>query len=256
LENLGVNFVALGGLFACCSDINSVTGDAEASDKGARELMAGFAAFRPKKVLLGCSTCVYRLNKIFGNFISQPYDMIGLTQFLAEKIDQLKFKRLIKKRVTYQDACKLGRGMGDWESPRALIQAIPGIEFVEGQHAKDNTICCGGVSQITRYKYTKHMNYRRMEEVKALKADAVVTLDLGCHLALGHLENKYGIEVINLWNLLGEALGFDYEDKLKKYRLYEDAEKVMAEAKPNLEESHYDLDEVRRFWLKLMEAGF
>jgi Fe-S oxidoreductase len=182
--------------------------------------------------------------------------MIGLAKFLAERIDELKFKRRIEKRVTYQDSCKLGRGMGDWESPRVLLRAIPGIEFVEGKGVKEENICCGGVAQVCRHSVTKHMNYERMEEAKDLKVDAVVTLDLGCHLALGHLEKKYGIEIINLWNLLGEGMGLDYEDKLKRYRLYDDAERVMAEARPYVEESHYELDQVKQFWVMLMEAGF
>jgi len=256
LNSLGVNFVTLGGMFACCSDVNSVTGDADASDKGAKALMAGFAAFKPQRVLLGCTTCVYRLNKLFSPFIPHSYEMVGLTQFLANRVNQLKFKRSIKKRVTYQDACKLGRGMGDWESPRALIRAIPGIRLVEGENIKEKNICCGGVAQICRYNVTKQMNFKRMEDAKVLEADAVVELDLGCHLALSHLENKYGIEVINIWNLLSEALGFDYEDKLKKYRLYEDADKVMAEAAPYLKESHYNPGEVRHFWEHLMSVGF
>ena len=256
LESLSVDFVPLGGMYACCSDMNSVTGDAEASDKGAKKLMAGFAAFRPKQVVLECSTCVYRLNKYFGSFTSQPYEMIGLSRFLAERVDKLKFKRSIKKRVTFQDSCKLGRGMCDWDTPRALIKAIPGIEYVEGKHVRDDTICCGGVAMVCRYNVTKNLNHKRMEEAKALKVDAVITMDLGCHLGLSNLENEYGIEVINLYNLLGEAMGLDSEDKLKKYRLYKDVERVMADARPYLKESHYDLDEVKRFWLQLMAVGF
>lgn len=256
LESMNVNFVTLGGLIACCSDINSVTGDAQASEAGARNLLAAFEAFRPKKVVLGCATCVYRLNKIFSQFIAHSYELVGLAQFLSQNLDRLKFKKPIKKKVTYQDVCKLGRGMGDWESPRQLLKAVPGTQFVEMRHIKENTICCGGVAQICSYKYTKHMNYKRMEEALQVGADTLITLDLGCHLALSRLENKYGIEIANLWNFLGEALGFEYQDNLKRYRLYEDVDKVMAEAKVHLERSRHNCQEVRHFWSDLMAAGF
>ncbi len=256
LKAMGADFISLGGMIACCSDVNSVTGNERESDKGARELMAAFAAFQPKQVLLGCNTCVYRLNKIFADFIEHDYDMIGMTEFVANNLDKITFKNEIKKRVTYQDVCKLGRGFGDWETPRRILRAIPGIDFVEMASTCENTLCCGGVAQICEHETTEHLNHDRMKEAQDVGAEAIVTIDLGCHLALAGIEETYGIEVINIWNLLAEAMGFEHEDKLKKFRQYRDTDRVLAEAGPVIVQGKFSEEEVREFWEMLRHADF
>ncbi len=87
------------------------------------------------------------------NAIKNEYPRLGInfpvkhyTQFLAERLDQLKplLKNEIKARVTYHDPCYLGRVNGVFNEPRILIQAVPGVELVEMPHKLENSLCCGG----------------------------------------------------------------------------------------------------------------
>ncbi|MDI6769668.1 MAG: (Fe-S)-binding protein [Anaerolineales bacterium] len=74
------------------------------------------------------------------------YPIRHYTEFLAERIDQLKpmLKHEVKARVAYHDPCYLGRANEIFDQPRALLEAIPGVELVEMEHNRKNSLCCGG----------------------------------------------------------------------------------------------------------------
>jgi dimethylglycine catabolism B len=68
------------------------------------------------------------------------------TEFLADRLDQLKplLKHEVKAKVAYHDPCYLGRANGIYDQPRAILQAIPGVDLVEMSHNHKNSLCCGG----------------------------------------------------------------------------------------------------------------
>jgi len=87
------------------------------------------------------------------------------------------------RRVTYHDSCHLLRGLGEAETPRRLIRAA-GFELVELPGAEE---CCGfgGSFAVRLPEISGAMLRRKLEQVRATGAEAVVACDAGCLLQIG-----------------------------------------------------------------------
>ena len=115
-------------------------------------------------------------------------------QLLAQHLEALK-PRLTKKldlKVAYHDNCCLGRGMGCYDEPRALLAAIPGVTLVEMAHNRANSLCCGGggggmwLDTYFKSKGMERLSERRVKEAAAAGADV---LAIACPYELSRFED-------------------------------------------------------------------
>lgn len=71
-------------------------------------------------------------------------DVVHHSVFLLELLElgKLTVKTPLARRVTYHDACALGRYNGIFEEPRELLTRL-GLEIAEMPRNRDNSFCCG-----------------------------------------------------------------------------------------------------------------
>jgi Fe-S oxidoreductase len=65
-----------------------------------------------------------------------------LQQFLDAGKLELGGDVFSESTITYHDPCYLGRGNGEYDAPRAILNAIPSIK-VEMKDNKSHSLCCG-----------------------------------------------------------------------------------------------------------------
>ena len=115
-------------------------------------------------------------------------------QFLAQRLEELKpkLKKKLEYAVAYHDNCCLGRGMGCYDEPRALLGAIPGVKLVEMAHNRENSLCCGGggggmwLDTYYKSKEMERLSERRVREAVAAGANV---LAVACPYELSRFED-------------------------------------------------------------------
>ena len=167
----------------CCGSLHSHNGEMDTAKALARANIdvfqnydfdalvidsAGCGAFMKEYGILLADEPLYREKAL-----ALSNKVKDISEFLAS-IDLIPPKRPMHKQVTYHDACHLVHTQKISKEPRALLQSIPGIEFVE---LPESTWCCGsaGIYNILQFDDSMNMLERKMNNIAATNAEIVVT---------------------------------------------------------------------------------
>jgi Fe-S oxidoreductase len=145
LNALGVDFGILGPEESSDGDSQRLAGERGLFEMLAEKNGMAFGKYEFNEII---TTDPHAYNAIKNEYpgLDISYPIRHYTEFLAERLDLLKplLKREVKAKVAYHDPCYLGRANGIFDQPRAILQAIPGLELVEMSHNHMNSLCCGG----------------------------------------------------------------------------------------------------------------
>ena len=133
-----------------------------------------------------------------------------ITEYLA-KLGIKPPERKLTGRFTYQDPCHLAHGQRVRIEPRELLKTL-GADLVEMRNAD---ICCGsaGTYNVTQNEIAMKLLDQKMNSIKGVKPDTIVTANVGCLLQLraGVARSGMKAEVKHLVELLDEA--YSLKDK-------------------------------------------
>lgn len=112
----------------------------------------------------------------------------------------------VPMRVTYHDPCHTIHGQRIWKEPRQILAQIPGVKVVELQEAD---WCCGsaGTYNLIQPEMAGRLQKRKIDNIVATSADAVVTANPGCIIQIvqGLKARGSPIPVLHLVELLDRA---------------------------------------------------
>ncbi len=224
LNKLGIKFTMLGEDEICCGSALIRTGQYFINDTAkinAQQNIDNIKAKGAKIVINACSGC-YRASLIdWPRLTGQelPFKVMHITQFLQELIEkgEIEWKKSIDKKVTYHDPCHLGRHVGVFDPPRAVLNAIPGIELIEMERVEDNQRCCGAGGGVKAGipDLALGVASTRVEDALATKAEVLSSACPFCKRNLSDGRDAIGakeLEVEDIVVLAAEAMGIDLSD--------------------------------------------
>ncbi len=246
LDALGVSYQVMGGPGDCCGVIQFRTGDFDASGRIAYGTTDRFAATGAAKVLAWCPTCTIQLGENVlpgrtGDSAAPGYDLEAFVVYLASQLDRLRplMRMPVNKRVGLHEHPGVP---GVCESAIKLLQAIPGLTYIELEQPQAGYMC-NTLQPLPAFKREVHRTI--LEAAAAAKVDALAGVYHACHRELCSHETDWPFEVVNFLELVGESMGIKREDTFKRLKKMQDADAILADVMDLVEQHGLDLDEVR-----------
>ncbi|HHH27341.1 MAG TPA: (Fe-S)-binding protein, partial [Polyangiaceae bacterium] len=133
-----------------------------------------------------------------------PSGVVPLVDLVYARLDRIPALALEERRLRYHDPCQLGRGLGRYDEPRAILARITGRVPDEFQRRREAGECSGGGGLLpqTRPKTSRNMADARLNEHRELGGGKVVT---ACGESLRRFRSR-GEDALDLWTLVAEAL--------------------------------------------------
>ncbi len=214
LHKANVSFAILGSEESCTGDPAKRAGNEFLFQMMAMQNIEVMNAYEVKKIVTGCPHCFNTLKNEYpalgGNFEVMHHTQLIQTLMAEGKltVEGGVFKG---KKITFHDPCYLGRGNGEYEAPRDLIQKLD-AELVEMKRCKTNGLCCGaGGAQMFKEaeKGNKEVNIERTEDALAIQPNVIATGCPFCNTMMTdgvkHFEQEHVIAVKDIAELIAEA---------------------------------------------------
>jgi len=182
LNHLGITPVVM-PQERCCGHDLLWSGDTKNFKKLAEINIDEIKKTGAKKIIFSCPEG-YRTFKLdYPKYCGVDFEVQHISEVLDQALEdgKLKFKEL-KKKITYQDPCRLGRHLGIYSAPRKVMKAIPGIELIEMPRSGQRAVCCGVSAWVNCSFYSKQIQMMRLKEAKNTGADLLVLACPKCEI--------------------------------------------------------------------------
>ncbi len=208
LTKIGIDFIVLDDLKCCGSPILNA-GNNSLYRKILKENFDMLRNSYVTRIITGCPACYKNFAKEYKDEIGQEWniEVYHASQIVYEamKAGKLKLKKL-DISITYHDPCHLGRHMGVYDEPRAIIKQITD-DFKEMEMHGDFSFCCGGGGGVasTIPDKANTIAKERVSQALETKQEYLVT---ACPMCDMHLDKSSGekIQVMELSELIVKAI--------------------------------------------------
>ena len=144
LDKAGVKFAILGNQEGNSGDTARRMGNEYLFQELCMQNIETFQSYNVRKIV---TTDPHAFNTFKNEYpeFGLKAEVFHHTQLLADLLKEGKLKptKKVDEKIAYHDSCYIGRYNDIYESPRDILRAIPGIEILEMERNRENSLCCG-----------------------------------------------------------------------------------------------------------------
>lgn len=188
LNAAGVDFGFLGNKETCCGSEVRRMGEYGLFDMLVEDNLKLFKECGISSMVTVSPHCYNAFKNEYGD---SGIEVSHYTQLVARLIKEgkISFSREVKKKVTYHDPCYLGKQNKVFDEPRSIIEAIPGIDFIEFDRNRERSLCCeggGGRMFVEASNNEQRLAEIRVKDAIDMGVDVIAT---ACPFCLLNLED-------------------------------------------------------------------
>jgi heterodisulfide reductase subunit D len=230
-DRLGVDYIAVGGPTYCCGIVHHQNGDTAASTGMNRRTLEHFQRYTPQEVVMWCPSCIYFYDEV--QQLDLPFPVSHTAEYLVRRLDELPLAPVAPRRVALH-----GHGTGEarlreGEAGRRLLAAVPGITLVDlPPDPRFGRSCNPALMTNLGPEGWRALALGELDRAIAAGAETLAGMYHGCQRQLCPFEAERPIVLEHYLTVFGRALGIEFEDTFKKYRLWADPERIFADSTP------------------------
>ncbi|WP_455277938.1 (Fe-S)-binding protein [[Eubacterium] cellulosolvens] len=214
LNHLGEDWTILGGNEWCCGAPLDFSGATPGLKEIANHNVEAIENMNAKKVIFNCPGCYRVFKEKYPNILGRQlkFQSLHIVEYLNSKLEdvRLKPKNRFTGQVTYHDPCELGRLVGMYDEPRALINKYA-ERITELPENRSAGRCCGtgGVMKVVVPDLANKVGVTRIRQVKDVKAELLLSACPACLIGLGEAAKieKLKVRVTDISKLVSDQLG-------------------------------------------------
>ena len=242
LKKAKVNFGIMGDNEKCCGGRAYQMGYEKDFIRQAKKNMAMISKAGIKTLVTGCADGYQAFNVLYDKYkLKDDLEVLHITEFLNRLVKEgrLKMKKSLDMTVTYHDPCRLGRlgepwihqeckkipgdqfvydppktyrrgSNGIYDTPRDLLNAIPGVKISEMQRIKEYAWCCGGGGGVNESnpEFARWTALERIDEALSTGAVDLVTACPWCEKTFKEAAAEAGraIKVHDIIDLIAKSI--------------------------------------------------